>query len=215
MRVTALAGALLGTVARIAISSAGAAEPGRSVWGYFTIQSNLMVCLFLAWGLVGWLRRREGTTGEHILHGAVLLSISITALVYNVLLAATVEASGFDSFLLQLNHTITPLLFALDWAINSRRIRYRWRHVAIWLLYPIAYGIGASIEGASTGAFRYFFLDFVSQSAQTYAVQLGMVTVIFLAVSALIVGANRYLVSRAIDGARPDEQPGVPEVHGS
>lgn len=205
VRAAAFAVAVFGTVSRIVTSSAEPAAPGQSVWGYFTIQSNLMVCLFLAWGLVRRIRAWKAIRGEHIVHGAVLLYISITGLVYNTLLAATVEASGLSALLLHVNHTVTPILFAADWAVNRERMGYRWRAIAIWLLYPIAYGIGASVEGAATGVFRYFFLDFAGQSTDQYLMQLAMVTVVFVLVSVVIVGLSRLRAEPA------EAEPGVAE----
>lgn len=202
LRVTTLVVAVFGTGARLV--EAGFGELGISILGYFTIQSNLMVCVFLSvWAVrrvrcvaTGGRNRSRDTGFGHAAHGAVLLYIAITGLVYNILLAPGIDIDGFSGFLLVVNHTVTPLLFAADWVVNQERRRYPLKLIGLWLLYPIAYGVFGSIEGSITGRFRYFFLDFASKSVGRYAAELGLVTAIFIVASLAIVGANRLVVRR-------------------
>lgn len=203
VRAVALGVALFGTISRLVLSFRG--EMGVFILGYFTVQSNLMVCVFLvvgvARGIGGGLREEAarsaaGTSGYHAVHGAVLLYIAITGLVYNLLLAGGVDDSGFSGVILEINHTITPLLFLIDWLLNQERRAYRARLIGLWLLYPIAYAAFGSIEGARTGEFRYFFLDFASKSTGRYVLELSLVTALFVVVAFAIVGANRLVVRR-------------------
>ena len=201
IRLVTLSSALFGTSSRLVISALHGG--GISTYGYFTIQSNLMVCVFLGIEVIAWMRGREedsrAGTLRHDVHGAIVLYITITALVYNLLLAASIDHSGFGGLILIVNHTITPLLFVADWVMNQRRLPYRFSLIGLWLLYPIAYGVFGSIEGALTGTFRYFFLDFVSTSAGRYVVGLAVVTTMFLIASLAIVGANRLVVRKLVN----------------
>jgi len=198
IRLVALTSALFGTSSRLVISALNGG--GISTYGYFTIQSNLMVCVFLGIEVLAWMRGREedsrAATLRHAVHGAIVLYITITALVYNLLLAASIDHSGFNGLILIVNHTITPLLFVADWVVNQRRRAYRASLIGLWLLYPIAYGVFGSIEGARSGTFRYFFLDFVSTSAASYIVGLAIVTAMFVVVSLMIVGMNRVVIRK-------------------
>jgi hypothetical protein len=184
--------ALFGTVSRIIL----AAADGRplDIFGYFTIQSNLMVCVFLIVALVrGDKPLPQSKARMHTAHGAVLLYILVTAIIYNTLLAGALSEPPFSSLLLVINHTVTPALFLLDWILHQERARYRPRTVWIWLIYPVAYAIFGSIEGWLTGRFRYFFLDFASVSLGQYVIQMGSVVVFFVLLSLLIVAVNRVL----------------------
>lgn len=195
IRATAIVSAALGTISRIVLAGIGGSLV--NIFGFFTVQSNLLVLLFLGAALAAPASARRLHGFLRRFHGGVLLSILVTAIIYNALLAGDVEAAGYSGFILVVNHTITPVLFLIDWTVNHERVRYGLGEVGLWLVYPVAYAVFASIEGGITGRFRYFFLDFVNVPGTTYAIQLGGVTVFFLALSALIVAANRGFVRRA------------------
>ena len=194
IRLVTVASAALGTVSRIVLS-ARAGSP-VDIFGYFTVQSNLLVLVFLLASLVAAATDRPLHLFARRIHGGVLLSILVTAIIYNALLAGDVAHGGFSGFILVVNHTITPVLFLIDWVANHERARYGLRDVGVWLIYPVAYAVFASVEGGITGRFRYFFLDFVNVPLEAYLLQLTGVTLFFFALSALIVGANRLLVRR-------------------
>jgi len=200
VRLLAAGSAMFGTVSRIILASGD----GRllDIFGYFTIQSNLIVAVFLVFSLFGELGGRSGRQGEprpqstpraHVTHGAALLYILVTAIIYNVLLAGELSEPPFSALILMVNHTITPVLFLLDWVLNQKRVRYRPRIVWIWLVYPVVYALFASFEGGQTGRFRYFFLDFASVSLTQYAIQMGFVIAFFVVLALIIVLVNRLL----------------------
>ncbi len=193
LRVIALLVALVGTISRIIISLPGMGS--LSIFFYFTVQSNLMVCAFLSAETIGKYRRKAGSVRvfHPAVQGGVLLYILVTAIVYNLLLAGGMNARGYDLLVLNINHGITPLLFLLDWLLSQRRGSYRWKHLGYWLVYPIGYAVFASIEGYISGNFRYFFLDFVNQGTEAYLIQIGAVTLFFVLLASLIIIYNRNL----------------------
>lgn len=193
IRLTAFCIALFGTFGRIIFSLRG--EMGADVLFYFTIQSNLMVCLFLGLELLD----RDIIT-RPALQGAVLMYITITGLVYNILLAPGWEPSGMNLLISTINHSITPLLFVLDWILSQSYGSYRIRHLFYWLIYPFLYAVAASIEGALTGRFRYFFMDFVNQGRGEYLLMMLMVTMVFLFLGVVIIKFNNLNLNRREHG---------------
>lgn len=219
IRAAALASATLGTFSRLILSQAFSG--GADVFGYFTVQSNIMVWLYLLAETALLLHRRRkasvelrgaspaaalaASSGEGKpaggavsflpsgIHGAVLLYILITGLVFNTMLAPSVNSSGYDFLVIHLNHSITPLLFFLDWLVNRPRCSHQWRQLGFWLIYPIGYALFASVEGAVSGSFRYFFLDFTQEPA-SYLVQIISVVGIFVLAAWVIIFINRRLV---------------------
>jgi hypothetical protein len=194
VRWLALSSAALGTISRIVLATVAGGFP--NILGFFTVQSNLFALIFLAVALArGAASGRPGAL-FHRLHGGVLLYILVTAIIYNALLAGAVDETGYSAFILVVNHTITPILVLADWILNHDRRRYRAADIGLWLINPVVYGVFASIEGARTGAFRYFFLDFVSPPLQTYLLQMLGVTLFFVLLATGIIGANRLIVRR-------------------
>ena len=190
-----LASAAIGTISRIVLATLSGGFP--NILGYFTVQSNLFVLLYIAAALAASSTTRSSGALFRRFHGAVLLYILVTAVIYNSLLAGAVHESGYSGLILVVNHTITPALVLVDWALSHEREPYRAGDIGLWLIYPVAYGVFATIEGARTGVFRYFFLDFRTPPPTTYLVQMTAVTVFFVLLAAGIVGANRLIVRRS------------------
>lgn len=190
IRYIAFISAITGTIGRLILSATQ--NELLDVLFYFTVQSNLMVCLFLG---IEVANQRKGKNRRPVfsgaVQGAVLLYILITGIVYNTMLASRFEAQGLSFIIVHINHSLTPLLFLLDWMLYQRKGEMKLKHLGLWLLYPIAYLLFGSIEGAVTGEFRYFFLDFKSHTPQAYALLILGVTAFFIFLGGGILLADR------------------------
>ena len=193
-----------GIVGRIilAVSSQGT----LNTLGFFTVQSNLFVLAFLALSVPRGMRARDlqdlpGVAPRWI-HGAIALAIAITGIVYYALLARTVEAAGLNALFLQINHGVTPTLFLIDWFITGSRQQYTRRDFGMWFIYPVAYAVFGTIEGALGRPFRYFFLNY-RQPTGNYLLWLGVVVLLFFVVAGVLLLLNR--IPRA---ERQKAQPG-------
>jgi hypothetical protein len=154
--------ALIATVAAIVgqlIPST--ADPSFSVFnffGYFTIQSNIIIAA--AWGvtLVLAARGRRTSTRAAAFRGAATVYIATTGIVYNTLLtgAAVSNTVAWSNSLL---HQIIPLYAVLDWLLFSDRARLPMRQVWWFLIYPAVWLIVVLIRGATDGWVPYPFLN--------------------------------------------------------
>lgn len=174
--------------------------------GYFTVQSNLFVLAFLVLSVPRGMRARKlqdlpGVAPRWV-HGAIALAIAITGIVYYALLARTVEAQGFNALLLTINHGVTPTLFLIDWYVVGARGQYTRRDFGLWFIYPVAYAVFGTIEGALGRPFRYFFLNY-RQPTGSYLLWLGVVVLLFFVVAGVLLLLNR--IPRA---ERREAQPG-------
>ncbi|MFE7857354.1 Pr6Pr family membrane protein [Streptomyces sp. NPDC101209] len=198
----------------VALAAAGAVtielllgSPVR-ILSYFTIQSNLLLALVLALSARrAWSARRPLPSG---LTGAALLYITITGLVYHLLLARgsspfamngeTAPPTGWHWVTDQILHTAIPLAAVLDWLLLTAPGRLHLRQAATWLLYPLAYLTLSFIRGelilpGTPGRYLYPFLDV---DLHGYKSVLGNALLLGLAFYALAV----LLV--AVDHARPN-----------
>ena len=183
--------ALFGTLMRIVMSFY--IGYGFPVFLFFTIQSNIMVCIFLTASLVN---SKKQPTIHPAIHGAITLYILITGIIYNTLLAPGIEAEGLNLVILTINHTVTPILFFIDRLLNGQRGRLEWKNLALWLIYPIIYLAASSIEGGVTGEFRYPFLNFINQTPVFYFIQLAVVISAFVLIGSLIILLDKKLLNR-------------------
>ncbi|MEU9388890.1 Pr6Pr family membrane protein [Streptomyces sp. NPDC048324] len=198
----------------VALAAAGAVtielllgSPVR-ILSYFTIQSNLLLALVLALSARrAWSARRPLPSG---LTGAALLYITITGLVYHLLLVRgsspfamngeTAPPTGWHWVTDQVLHTAIPVAAALDWLLLTAPGRLHLRQAATWLLYPLAYLTLSFIRGelilpGTPGRYLYPFLDV---DLHGYKSVLGNALLLGLAFYALAV----LLV--AVDHARPN-----------
>jgi hypothetical protein len=187
---------------------------------YFTIQSNVAVGLLA--GHAAWRAWRDRPEPPSALKGAVTLYITITGVVYHLVLAnpaspfampepdrALGEALG-NQFL----HTVVPLLAVADWALFDRRGRLRPRYAAWWLAFPLGYLGFALVRGLVVERYPYPFLDAGELGYDGVSVSAVFFAVAFWLLGLLFVGVDRSLARRTGPPADPGTAPtgAVPPV---
>ncbi|MBV9616859.1 MAG: Pr6Pr family membrane protein, partial [Ktedonobacteraceae bacterium] len=137
---------------------------------YFTIQSNLLLALCIAYAAWATLRNLPGPAP--LLKGAVTVYITITCLVYNLILAKAAGSSPPTPGTIivpllggtlsnDLLHIIAPLMAVLDWLLFDAHGHLRWRYPLRWLAYPLAYLAFVLIRGVLiSGPFQYPYLHY-------------------------------------------------------
>jgi hypothetical protein len=126
---------------------------------YFTVESNLFAAVVLIGsGLL--LTDGGGGTVVAMLRGAATLYLTITGLVFSLLLAGLegVEftAVPWDNIVL---HYLLPVAIVADWVLLPPALRIPFRRALIWLAYPLAYVVYSLIRGHIVDWYPYPFLD--------------------------------------------------------
>lgn len=154
-------------------------------FGYFTIQSNVLVALVLVGlGAFGRSPQVSGNTVVQGLRGATTLYITMTGVIFATLLAdldgLPLAATPWGSTVL---HSVVPVAALVDWLVDPPRVAITRRTVLLWLVYPLAYTVGALVRGGLDGWYPYPFLD---ASARGYAPVLA--TIVFLGAGVFAAG---------------------------
>jgi hypothetical protein len=130
-----------------------------SFLGYFTILTNLLVCISLTMPLVSpssapgrFFARSDVTAG-------VATSITFVGLAYHFLLRNTWNPQGLQLLADVLLHYVMPALFLIHWWFNFPKGALRWNHPLIWSLYPTAYLVYVLLRGPLIGNYPYGFID--------------------------------------------------------
>ncbi|MBX9244731.1 Pr6Pr family membrane protein [Actinotalea ferrariae] len=175
-----------------------------NLFGYFTVQSNLL--LALCYGVVaGAARTGRAPTWAVPARACVVTYVVVVGLVYVVLLAPLGAAGGVPvPWANVVLHVVTPLAGAVDWLAAPDRRRLTGRVVGLALVYPLVWCGVVLVRGATDGWVPYPFLD----PAQGYATVAGYVAAIaacIAAVAALVVAGSRLPVvgGRPVDGPPP------------
>ena len=127
-------------------------------FSFFTIQTNLFAIAML--GLVVIVRPPERTVLFDAVRGAVTLYITITGVVFALLLSGLQES--LDTHIAWVDftvHKLMPVVLVADWLIDPPRHRLSFRIGLAWLLYPLVYLIYTLIRGAQVDWYPYPFLD--------------------------------------------------------
>jgi hypothetical protein len=198
---------------------------------YFTIQSNVAVGLLA--GYAAWLAGHGRPDPPVVLRGAITLYITITGVVYHLVLAN--PASPFamaqpDRDLVgtvgnQLLHTVVPLLALLDFALfrpaptdaaaEPGPAGLRLRHAALWLTFPLGYLGFALVRGLITHTYPYPFVDAGQLGYGGVAVSAVGFAVAFWLLGLVFIGTDRALtLNRSRRFRRADRGSGSPPAQG-
>ncbi|WP_330348787.1 Pr6Pr family membrane protein [Streptomyces sp. NBC_00582] len=199
---------LAGTAAAGVILALMTTDDVLRTLSHFSLQSNaLLAVVTLASAGRAWSARAPLSSA---LTGAALLYITITGLVYHLLLTdtappfsvtdPTTAPTGWAAVAQLLLHKVTPTAAALDWLLLTPPARLRLRLAATWMLYPAAYLLffllrAALITPGAPARYLYPFLD-----AETHGFRHALA-------NALLLGLSFYalaLLLVTLDRIRPN-----------
>jgi hypothetical protein len=125
-------------------------------FSYFTIESNILATVALAWGGVTLLAGRR--TVPDVLRGAVVVYLAVTGIVYATLLA-NLPGQSIEPWVNTVVHRVTPIVLVVDWLVAPREGAPRLRRTWWWLAFPLLYLAYTSLRGPFADWYPYPFLD--------------------------------------------------------
>ena len=177
-----------------------AGAPARLIdlFSYFTIWSQVVVgvvatLLFLNINRDGkWLR---------IYRLDSLLMITVTGIVYNVMIAPNYPPVGLNVYSSFFEHTLTPILTVVVFLLVGPRKWIDLRTFGLALVLPIGYVIYTLIRGAIIGMYPYDFFDVV-----TYGYASVLEFVGFILAAAVVLMGVYWGLDRVLSGKSADKQ---------
>ncbi len=163
-----------------ALAAADAFDPSR-FYAYFTIQSNLIGVVALAWAF----RRRNAPPSRSLdlFRGAAAAYLTVTFFVV-ILLLSNVDVGLQLPWVDVVLHKIFPVIVVLDWILFPPATRLRYSDALRWLIYPLIWLAFTLIRGAADGWYPYPFLDPANGGYGMVAVMVAGTIIGFLALSA-------------------------------
>ena len=161
--------------------------------GYFTTWSNIVVAatltaLYLNPERTGRIFNRLRNTG--------LLMITMTMVLYHLLLAGSANPQSWYAVTNLLQHYITPVLTILVWAIAGPRGRFPLGDTFAVFIIPIAYLAYTLLHGAIASVYPYGFFNVIKYGYASVLMLMGGVIVGGYVVALLYLGAERLLRRR-------------------
>lgn len=173
-----------------------------NLFTFFTILSNLLVGVT---NTVLAVRPHTRSTLLRVARLDAVLAITVTGVVYHLLLAPLYHQRGAEAFANQLFHTVTPLLTVAGWLLLGPRGLVDRRVAAGSLLFPATWLVFTLVRGAIIGWYPYPFLQVDALGYARVALTCAEITVLFLVLAACYGVLDRFLAQRAAQrGAAPD-----------
>jgi hypothetical protein len=182
-----------------------------NVLAYFTIQSNVLVgvaCVLLA------INPHRSSFAFALLRMTGLIGITVTFIVFHVVLSRLLDLDGWAQAANQFQHTISPILAIVGWlcfgprGITSRRI-------VLWsILFPLLYFAFCMIRGPlASHWYPYPFIDVRSIGYAPVLVNAVWVALLFIGAAAAATALDRKLpglvgppVSNSRSGPEPESR---------
>jgi hypothetical protein len=128
-------------------------------FSFFTIESNIFAALVFLWQGTDTPPHLSQTTTDFI-RGAAVLYMTITGVVYGLLLAGyQQELQTTLPWVDTVLHRVFPLVLIVDWLIAPPRSRLALRPALLWLAYPLLFAVYSLIRGPLVHWYPYPFLN--------------------------------------------------------
>jgi len=157
---------------------------------YYTMQTNLMVTIWFTLAII-WYNKPESL--EKLmgpLKGAFTLYITTTFIFFAILLQIFYQPTGWAAFSNIILHYLTPIAFIVDWIFTETKLKYEWKYLPYWTIYPIGYLVFSLIHGTFTGDYIYGFLN-ISSLGPLYIISICFLVGVGIALGSLYIGVNR------------------------
>ena len=155
------------------------------VLSYFTVLSNILV---LVTGFM--LARDPNRNGRifRIVHFDALIMISVTGIVYAVILAPLAHPVGLNVYFNAGLHYIAPPMFVLGWALFGPRPTFSFKLLGQSLIIPGLWVTYTLIHGAIIGWYPYPFLNVEKLGYGMVAVNLVVITIASMLIGGMYLG---------------------------
>jgi hypothetical protein len=175
--------------------STGASLLGGLVnfFSFFTVLTNTLVVVVLSYAVV----HRDSAAKRFFLapkvSSTIAVSIVLVSLAYNLLLRHLWQPEGFQFIADELLHDVMPLLFVVYWWRCVPKGVLRFKHIGLWVLYPLVYFAYVLLRGDMLGQYQYPFIDVGTLGYPQVFMNAGGILTGFVLIALAVVGLDKLL----------------------
>ena len=159
-------------------------------FSYFTNLSNIVVAVVTT--MLARSLHRTSTTWSTLRMDSLVM-ISVTGLVYAIVLAPAANPQGLELVTNSLGHYIIPALTVVLWLLIGPRKQLRPITIFTALIIPIIWAIYTLIRGAIINGYPYGFLNVAEIGLGT-----AIVNIMGVAVLGIIIGTIYWVLDKAL-----------------
>ncbi len=160
---------------------------------YYSRQTNLLVALWYSFALIFHFKPIYLKKIQGVLKGAITVYITITFVVFAVMLSDLYHPTGIDSFLSVCSHYLIPIMFVVDWFISETDNNYEWRYLVYWIIYLLLYLIFTIVYAYFTNNYLYPFLNIQNLGWGKFTLNVGLLIAVSLFFGSLFISANKII----------------------
>jgi len=157
---------------------------------YFTNLSNLIVAIVFT--MLARNPDRQGGVWSAVRMDSLVM-ISITGLIYAIVLAPDAQVEGLDIIVNSLKHYIVPVMTVVLWLLVGPRRQVTFISVFTALVIPIAWAFYTLIRGEFIEGYPYGFLNVIE-----YGLPAVLLNIAGVAVLGIILGLLFWMVDRLV-----------------
>ena len=165
-------------------------------FSFFTILTNLLAAAALLLPLL----RPENAAARFLSRASVRTAIAgyivMVGAVYYLLLLGLSHRHGLSLAVEHVLHSVTPVLFVIDWALLVPKAGIGWRVGLVALVFPLAYAAWILVYGAASGWYPYPFIDVSELGYARVGANIVALVVAFLLVELILVAVARKIQGR-------------------
>jgi len=162
-------------------------------FSYFTVLSTVVVAVAMTIlaiapnrGRIFWVFRLDS-----------VLMLSVTALLYWYMLAASYNPQGLDRISNLFDHTLTPIVTVVVWLLVGPRNWIRWWTVAAAMIFPVVWAAYTLIHGSLVDAYPYEFISVPKYGMPAVLTTIGFSVVFGIVLLLIYWGLDVVLSGRA------------------
>jgi len=161
---------------------------------YFTNLSNLIVAIVLT--MLARNPHRGGAVWAAVRMDSLVM-ISITGLIYAIVLAPDAQVEGLDIIVNSIKHYIVPVMTVFLWLLVGPRRQLTLVSVFTALIIPIAWAGYTLIRGEFISAYPYGFLNVVDLGLTSVLINIAGVAALGIVLGLLFWAVDRLLGRRS------------------
>ncbi len=150
-----------------ALADARGFMAGKTVFMFFTVQSNILMAIVCLIGAIMLIRGTKIDPRWYVFKYVSTVAITLTGVVFCFVLAPTLGPLAWNVQNI-LTHVVVPLAAIADFYVSGLEARLRRKHISLVIIPPILYAIYAGIgfvynwQFAPGFNYPYFFLNWGS-----------------------------------------------------
>lgn len=181
-------------------------SPGQSValevldsLSHYTIQTNIIVMLWFTCALFRAVKKGENSLSNTRQKTGIMLYISLTFIIYAILLQGLWEPKGMDAVLAYITHYVTPFAMIVDWVyceFTAVPDKLQKKHALKWLIYPACYAAYAMVYGYLSGRYMYPFLNAPEIGYPMVFLSIVVISAFLISLGLIAIGLSKKIQNR-------------------